>query len=157
MTARAPLLARGLPVPIGPVAGHMARPFGQSALCALINRALAPRIQEGMLDFLDGRVIAIEATDLDLAWGFTLDRRHVRPCRDPADATIRADSIALLLLAAQRADADTLFFRRRLVVEGDTELGLHLKNVLDTLELEDLPPALAHVLDRAGRAAERWS
>lgn len=157
MNARASLLSRGLPVPLAPVAGHLARPFGQPALCALVNRALAPRIDEGMLDFLGNRVIAIEATDLALAWALTLDGRHVRPARGPADATIRADSIALLLLAAQRVDADTLFFRRRLVVEGDTELGLHLKNVLDTLEMEDLPPALAHVLDRAGRVAERWS
>ena len=28
-------------------------------------------------------------------------------------------------------DPDTLFFSRRLVIEGDTELGLALKNALD--------------------------
>ena len=30
-------------------------------------------------------------------------------------------------------DADTLFFERRLVMEGDTEFGLLLKNTLDAI------------------------
>jgi hypothetical protein len=34
-------------------------------------------------------------------------------------------------LALRREDPDTLFFTRRLVLEGDTELGLALKNALD--------------------------
>jgi len=39
-----------------------------------------------------------------------------------------------LALALRREDPDTLFFSRRLVLEGDTELGLALKNALDALD-----------------------
>jgi hypothetical protein len=45
-------------------------------------------------------------------------------CR-PADA--------LWGLARGQSDADRLFFERRLVIEGDTEYGLILKNTLDAI------------------------
>jgi predicted lipid carrier protein YhbT len=32
--------------------------------------------------------------------------------------------------AHQEEDPDTLFFQRRLVIEGDTELGLQVKNLM---------------------------
>jgi predicted lipid carrier protein YhbT len=38
-------------------------------------------------------------------------------------------------LAKRQEDPDTLFFNRRLSMEGDTELGLIVKNALDALEL----------------------
>jgi len=31
-------------------------------------------------------------------------------------------------------DPDTLFFNRKLVIEGDTELGLIVKNLLDSID-----------------------
>ncbi|MGZ5103328.1 MAG: ubiquinone anaerobic biosynthesis accessory factor UbiT, partial [Usitatibacter sp.] len=37
-------------------------------------------------------------------------------------------------IAARVEDADTLFFNRRLVVEGDTEVALLVKNTLDAIE-----------------------
>ena len=40
-----------------------------------------------------------------------------------------------LRLAQRQEDPDTLFFSRRLSIEGDTELGLVVKNALDALEL----------------------
>jgi predicted lipid carrier protein YhbT len=40
-----------------------------------------------------------------------------------------------MLLATRRVDPDTLFFERRLLIEGDTETGLRLKNVLDAIGL----------------------
>lgn len=38
-------------------------------------------------------------------------------------------------LARRQEDPDTLFFNRRLSMEGDTELGLVVKNAIDALEL----------------------
>jgi predicted lipid carrier protein YhbT len=46
-------------------------------------------------------------------------------------------------------DADTLFFDRRLSIEGDTELGLLLKNTLDALDLKSVlgaPPGPLRLL-----------
>jgi predicted lipid carrier protein YhbT len=40
-----------------------------------------------------------------------------------------------MLLARRQEDPDTLFFSRRLSMEGDTELGLLVKNTIDSIEL----------------------
>ena len=40
------------------------------------------------------------------------------------------------LLVSRQEDPDTLFFQRRLTIEGDTELGLEVKNILDALDHE---------------------
>lgn len=151
--------APGLPDGAIRLAGVPLRPLGRLLLPPAINHALMCHVDEGLLDFLADRVIGIHVSDLDLDWRFTFDahRRRVHTSRTTADATIHGDACALLLLASQRTDPDTLFFRRRLALEGDTELGLQLKNVLDTLEPDDLPFPLARFLDHAGRMAERWS
>ena len=36
----------------------------------------------------------------------------------------------------RREDPDTLFFNRRLCIEGDTATGVHVKNLLDALEYD---------------------
>jgi len=59
-----------------------------------------------------------------------------------SDVCIRGDLKSFVLLAAQKEDPDTLFFQRDLVIEGDTDLGLEVKNLLDSLELDELPPEL---------------
>lgn len=53
---------------------------------------------------------------------------------------------AKVLLARRVEDPDTLFFARRLIMEGDTELGLVVKNALDAVEWSpaSLLAALAH-------------
>jgi predicted lipid carrier protein YhbT len=42
-------------------------------------------------------------------------------------------------LLARQEDPDTLFFNRELSIEGDTELGLVVKNMLDAVEWPQLP------------------
>ena len=46
---------------------------------------------------------------------------------------IRARTDALWRLTRGEDDADRLFFERALVMEGDTEYGLVLKNTLDAI------------------------
>ncbi len=53
--------------------------------------------------------------------------RFARPCS------------GFLALALRREDPDTLFFTRRLVMTGDTELGLIVKNLLDAIDWSRLP------------------
>ena len=43
-----------------------------------------------------------------------------------------------LALALREEDADTLCFARRLLMDGDTELGLLVKNTLDAVDWEAL-------------------
>ena len=59
-----------------------------------------------------------------------------------ADVSFSADASDLLMIAARKQDPDTLFFQRRLVIEGDTELGLYVKNLMDAIELEQMPKPL---------------
>lgn len=42
-------------------------------------------------------------------------------------------------MRAEKEDPDSLFFQRRLRIEGDTELGLEVKNLMDSLDLDELP------------------
>jgi len=89
-----------------------------------LHRALAP---------LGGKVLRLEVRGLAFAPQLTLDFIGLRPAFGKPDVTIRASLRDYLALALRREDPDTLFFTRRLVVEGDTELGLALKNALDAL------------------------
>jgi predicted lipid carrier protein YhbT len=62
------------------------------------------------------------------------------------DVTLTARACDFLALALRREDSDTLFFSRRLVIEGDTELGLLIKNSLDALEFKPVLPTPRNVL-----------
>ena len=52
------------------------------------------------------------------------------------DVRIRGRFDDFWLMATRAEDPDTLFFSRRLAIEGDTETGLALKNLLDALEYD---------------------
>ena len=115
-----------------------------------LNRVLAAEIRDGELDFLLGRVLAVRIDDagVDLRLGLRDGRLVDVPGSRPADLAIEGKVYEFLLLIARREDPDTLFFQRRLRLQGDTELGLYLKNFLDALELEDqlLPLPLRHFI-----------
>lgn len=72
--------------------------------------------------------------DIDLQW-FTsvVNGKLVVSQNAQADVSFSADASDLLMIAARKQDPDTLFFQRRLVIEGDTELGLYVKNLMEPL------------------------
>ena len=71
----------------------------------------------------------------------------------PAEASVRGTATDLLLLAARLEDADTLFFQRRLVLTGDVELGLTVRNLLERLPWESVPLGVRIGLNRGARLA----
>ncbi|MBO9716178.1 MAG: SCP2 sterol-binding domain-containing protein [Pseudoxanthomonas sp.] len=120
----------------------------------LAERVLARavrRIDPGTLDIVRGRRLGIEVQDLGLAWVFAWDGQQLRACDAPAESTVRGSATDLLGLASRQEDADTLFFQRRLVLTGDVELGLTVRNLLDRLPWEDLPLGLRIVLRRGSQ------
>jgi predicted lipid carrier protein YhbT/chorismate mutase len=121
-----------------------------------MRRALVAPLAEGRLDALVGRRIGIEVGDLGLRWVVSLCNGRLRVCAagEPAEATVRGSATDLLLLASRREDADTLFFQRRLVLIGDTELGLTARNLLDQLSWQEVPLGLRIVLHRAAGLAQ---
>jgi len=56
--------------------------------------------------------------------------------KPPWDVRIRGRFEDFWAIATRTEDPDTLFFSRRLAIEGDTETGLALKNLLDALEYD---------------------
>ncbi len=120
---------------------------------AAVARVLALPLERGELDFMQGRRLGVEVVDLGLCWVFELEGRQLRATSAPADATVRGSAADLLLLAGRLEDADTLFFQRALVVTGDTELGLTVRNLLERLPWESVPLGLRIGLNRGGRFA----
>lgn len=104
-------------------------------------------LNDGELDFLEGRWLSIEVRDIGLKWFTSVENeRLIVSDAAQADVSFSADASDLLMIAARKQDPDTLFFQRRLVIEGDTELGLYVKNLMDAIELEQMPKALRVML-----------
>lgn len=123
-------------------------------LDALVASALAKPIANGSLDVMRDRRLGLEVPDLGLRWVFLFRDGHVCAGEGAADATVRGTATDLLLLASRLEDADTLFFQRRLVLTGDTELGLTARNLLDRLDWADLPLGLRIALNHGARIAQ---
>ncbi|MCL7943535.1 SCP2 sterol-binding domain-containing protein [Marinobacter sp. ATCH36] len=109
-------------------------PLKQLVAEAPLNYLFAEAIADGEFDDFEGRRIRLEITggQPGITIGFWAGR--LRVIDGPGEATIRGSLAAFKTLAERRQDPDQLFFQRRLVIEGDTELGLGLKNLLDSLE-----------------------
>ncbi len=107
------------------------------AFTSVLNLALGRIIDRTALEPLQGKRIAIRVADLGLHLHFTVTPKGFSPIRSdaPADLAFSASAQDFYLLALRKEDPDTLFFSRRLLVEGDTELGLVAKNTLDSMEL----------------------
>lgn len=100
-------------------------------------------LEDGELEFLEDRWLSIEVRDLGLKWFTSVQDNKLVVCEDaPADVSFSAEANDLLMIAARKQDPDTLFFQRRLVIEGDTELGLYVKNLMDAIELDAMPKPL---------------
>ncbi|AAZ98136.1 conserved hypothetical protein [Thiobacillus denitrificans ATCC 25259] len=122
------------------------------AFSAAANRLLWPALQAFDWQPLVGRRYAIRVNDLGLTLRFTVSARGFAADSGTPDLTISASARDFLLLLGRREDPDTLFFSRRLVSEGDTALGLTVKNLLDALDpdavLAQLPAPLARLARR---------
>ncbi|HGK3998091.1 TPA: SCP2 domain-containing protein [Klebsiella pneumoniae] len=130
-----------VPVKLAPFA--LKRQVLEQVLSWQFSQALA----EGELEFLEGRWLSIHVRDIGLLWYTSVvDGRLVVSQQADADVSFSADASDLLMIAARKQDPDTLFFQRRLVIEGDTELGLYVKNLMDAIELEQMPKALRVML-----------
>lgn len=148
-------LLRLLPPPrrIAPLLRVMPPPVHKRLLERAMARVLAAPLRDGTLDFMAGRRLGIEVSDLGLRWVVELQGQRLAAVDAAAEATVRGSATDLLLLAGRLEDADTLFFQRRLVLTGDVELGLTARNLLDRLPWESVPLGLRIALNRGARLA----
>ena len=73
------------------------------------------------------------------------------------DVTLTARTRDYLALALREEDADTLFFSRRLRMEGATHLGLLVKNTLDAVDWSAFRERLERFLPPRSEEADRYS
>lgn len=145
---RGPSLLR-VPVKLTPFA------LKRQVLEQLLRWQFQQALADGELEFLDGRWLSIQVRDIGLTWYTSVQDGQliVRETAD-ADVSFLADASDLLMIAARKQDPDTLFFQRRLVIEGDTELGLYVKNLMDAIELEQMPKPLRLMLMQLAQFVE---
>lgn len=148
-----PLLMKavGLPGRLIPYA------FQKPVLSVTLNEALRQPFRNDELAYLEGCRVRIRVTDLHLDWLIRIGAGRVIPEeRGMAhDVCISGNCVDFALLATRQADPDTLFFQRRIRIEGDTELGLGVKNTLDGMDWEDLPAPLTAFLKHLGSVMAR--
>ena len=115
-----------------------------------LNLMFAAQLANGELDFLSDRIATVRIDDLDIRFSVTLVENKLCVLRETQDGDLQISgtAYAFLQLATREEDTDTLFFRRHLNTSGDTELGLYVKNLLDSMDLETMPlqPALGQCL-----------
>jgi len=107
------------------------------AFCLALNSMRDRLLTDELAAALEGKALRLQVNDAGLTLDFTFRRSRFAPlsgCTDP-DLTIAATAYDFMRLASRSEDSDTLFFARRLVMQGDTDLGLLVKNTLDSANL----------------------
>jgi len=129
-----------VPKPLGDLLSRLPAYPGSLLFVTGLNLALTQHLASDVTPLLVGKKLRLRVTDAQ--WAFDFEWRKDRfvasqnatPTAE-ADLTIAASAYDFMQLARRLEDPDTLFFSRRLSMEGDTELGLLVKNTLDAIEL----------------------
>ncbi|NIV76380.1 MAG: hypothetical protein GWN37_16545 [Gammaproteobacteria bacterium] len=119
----------------------------------VVTQALGPILAlDGGLEPLEGRRVEVVISDAPARLRFEVAGGCLRSAAGHATphARIEARLANLVLLALQAEDADTLFFHRRLSLEGETETAVYVKNLLDGLDLDPEVVLRAFLGARAG-------
>ena len=136
MTARARLPRFTLPAAVATVVSRLPSAPPSFALARALDFGVGRIVTREQVAPLRGKRFALVVRDLGLAMrvestpgGFRVARAAEAP-----DLTVAATLADFVALALREEDPDTLFFARRLTIEGDTDLGLTLKNLLDGID-----------------------
>jgi O2-independent ubiquinone biosynthesis accessory factor UbiT len=92
------------------------------------------------LSELSGKIFEFGVDDLDESFYMMVDDQggvtiHTY-CDNIPNVTMSGTSSAFLSLLFQTADPDSLFFSRALDLSGETDTGLHFKNILNNVDID---------------------
>jgi O2-independent ubiquinone biosynthesis accessory factor UbiT len=126
-----------VPQRIGSLLARLPAYPGSVLLSTALNVGLAHQLLPDVRQLLLHKKLRIHVRDARLTFDFSWTGQRFTALRggQDADLVFSANGQDFLRLAQRQEDPDTLFFSRRLSMEGDTELGLVVKNALDALEL----------------------
>jgi len=144
---------QGFTIPKFQLPGFVARigeklpqwPHAVALTTALNAAAKLGVLPEDSLMQMEGKTFVVQVYDTGGQAAFTYRGGFFRPLfavPEAPDLAFRANLSAFLQVATRQEDPDTLFFNRELSVEGDTELGLIVKNMLDAIDLTQIRPQL---------------
>lgn len=131
-------------------------------LARLFSHLLKGQSLTEQLAELEGKRLDIVITDTGNTLHFLIRQGGIsRASGRQCDVRIKGRLEEFWLLASRAEDPDTLFFHRRLAIEGDTATGLHIKNMLDSLEFDwrahvdavagaRLAPLIKRAVERSG-------
>ncbi len=110
-------------------------------LSRLFNHALKGQWISEQLDDINGKRIAITINDTATELLFMIEDRQFKRANPkhfskPWHVKISGNLEEFWKLATRAEDPDTLFFNRTLSLEGETETGLYIKNLLDSADFE---------------------
>ncbi len=137
----------GLPVPVWPLRPVFSR----------LIRALSIR-HPALFERLGGygrKVFVIDPVDMPVVLQLAPDAfdpklvPFARRDLPEADAVISGEFMSLVRLVSGKADGDALFFSRELVIKGDTEAVLALRNAIDDMDI-DLAEEIENLLGPFG-------
>lgn len=109
----------------------------------LLNELVRRRVVPADMALLGGRRFEIHVADAGIRLRFAAsDKSFIMDrVRGEPDLRLSASLADFGRMMLREEDPDTLFFKRRLVIEGDTELGLIVKNLLDSVDWSRTPLA----------------
>lgn len=116
----------------------------------VLQHLMAEQIEMGDFDFLQDKWLQISINDMGLVFflSFADDKLVLSNQISQADVSFSGDAKEFILLASRSEDPDTLFFQRRLMIEGDTELGLYIKNSIDGIDFDNWPVWLNQLIQK---------
>ena len=132
--------------PLSRLVSRLPQP-GSAVFAAVLNVSLRRDLPLDVYLLLTGRRVEIAVSDWGVRFrvGVTSDRFVPLAPSAVVDLSITATARDFGLLASGDEDADTLYFDRRVVVEGDTDLALLIKNTLDALPAPKMRKLIRHL------------
>lgn len=131
-----------LPAPLAQVVSRLPMAPPSWALVQVLNQMLRRGVLPADMSLLAGRRFEIHVSDAGLRLRFSASSRSFTTAADgAADLRFSARLSDFARMMLREEDPDTLFFQRKLVIEGDTELGLIVKNLLDSVDWGRTPLA----------------
>ncbi|CAM4248177.1 ubiquinone anaerobic biosynthesis accessory factor UbiT [Vibrio astriarenae] len=122
----------------------------KKALLEGLKMVFQEALEDGDFEFLEDKWLKVSVSDLGVSWLISYQDEKLVVADQPVqeDVSFSGNLNDLVLIAGRKEDPDTLFFQRRLSIEGDTELGLEVKNLMDSIDLDSLPKAMQVMLNQ---------
>lgn len=108
----------------------------------ILNFFLEKAIGRGQFSEIVNKRINVHIRDINKTICFIARDKFIETSKDTqnSDACISLTLDGAKSIIFQESDPDTLFFKRELMVTGNTEVGLALKNILDSIDMEEIFP-----------------